>query len=191
MSQAEAIKEGHLVSQIFGSILHTYLNIKYLMKEGADKNFRLRYVVFMVLYLSFLEVKGQREFLCKLPYDSDLLLALKDLAKKLDVKTGVFMLLGALKTASLLYYVQNEKKYVKLTFNFPAEIVSGIGNIAVMNNDLIIHAHVVLADREGKCYGGHLTEGSKVFACEVYLRELAPVIFRKYDPVTGLNLFDI
>ncbi|MEM0011174.1 MAG: DNA-binding protein [Candidatus Bathyarchaeia archaeon] len=141
--------------------------------------------------MSYLEMKGQREFLCKLPYDSDLLLALKDLARKLGVKTGIFMLLGALKNATLLYYIQSEKKYTKLTFDFPLEIVSGSGNIAVMNDDLIIHAHIVLADKEGKCYGGHLTEGSRVFSCEVYLRELSPTIQRKYDVTTGLNLYDI
>ncbi|MBS7605706.1 MAG: DNA-binding protein [Candidatus Bathyarchaeia archaeon] len=141
--------------------------------------------------MSYLEMKGQREFLCKLPYDSDLLLALKDLARKLGVKTGIFMLLGALKNATLLYYIQSEKKYVKLTFDFPLEIVSGVGNIAVMNDDLIIHAHIVLADKEGKCYGGHLTEGSRVFSCEVYLRELSPTIQRKYDATTGLNLYDM
>ncbi|MEM2454434.1 MAG: DUF296 domain-containing protein [Candidatus Bathyarchaeia archaeon] len=141
--------------------------------------------------MSYLEVKGQREFLCRLPYDSDLLLALKDLAKKIGVKTGVFTLLGALKNATLLYYVQNEKKYMKLTFDYPLEIVSGIGNIAVMNDDLIIHAHIVLADKEGRCYGGHLTEGSMVFSCEVHLKELTPTIQRKYNETTGLNLFSI
>lgn len=141
--------------------------------------------------MSYVEVKGQREFLCKLPYDADLLLSLKDLAKKLNVNTGVFTLLGALKTASLFYYIQSEKRYVKITFDFPVEIVSGIGNIAILNNDVLVHAHLVLSDREGRCYGGHLTEGSKIFACEVYLRELSPTMFRKYDSITGLNLFDI
>ncbi|MDH5806644.1 MAG: DUF296 domain-containing protein [Candidatus Methanomethylicaceae archaeon] len=141
--------------------------------------------------MSYIEVKGQREFLCKLPYDADLLLSLKDLAKKLNVNTGIFTLLGALKTASLFYYIQNEKRYVKITFDFPVEIVSGIGNIAILNNDVLVHAHLVLSDREGKCYGGHLTEGSRIFACEVYLKELSPIIFRKYDSTTGLNLFDI
>lgn len=141
--------------------------------------------------MSYLDVKGQREFLCRLPYDSDLLLALEDLAKKLGVKTGVFTLLGALKTATLLYYMQSEKKYIKLTFDFPLEIVSGVGNIAMMNGDLIIHAHLVLADKEGRCYGGHLTKGSKVFSCEVHLKELTPTMQRSYDNITGLNLFNI
>lgn len=138
-----------------------------------------------------IEVRGCREFICNLPHDSDLLMALKDLAKRLNVNTGVFMLLGSLKNASLLYYVQDEKRYVKITLNFPVEILSGVGNIAILSGDLMVHAHLVLSDREGRCYGGHLAEGSRVFACEVYLRELSPTLCRKYDATTGLNLFEI
>lgn len=141
--------------------------------------------------MGYLEVRGEREFLFRLPYDSDLLLALKDLAKRLDVKAGVFVLLGALKSATILYYVQDEKKYAKLSLNFPLEIASGVGNIAMMGDDVLIHAHIVLSDREGRCYGGHLAEGSRVFSCEVYLRELSPTIDRKYDELTGLNLLNI
>lgn len=145
----------------------------------------------MVDIMSYLEVKPKREFICKLPYDSDLLLALKNLAKRLNVKTAVFTLLGALKNAALLYYVQNEKRYVKITYDFPVEIVSSIGNIALLNEEIMVHAHLVLSDREGKCYGGHLTEGCKIFACEVHLKEIFPILNRKYDPNTGLNLLDI
>ncbi|MEM1550836.1 MAG: DUF296 domain-containing protein [Candidatus Bathyarchaeia archaeon] len=149
------------------------------------------FLIFCSGSISYLEVKRQREFLYKIPYDSDLLLALKGLAKRLGIKTGIFMLLGALRTATLLYYVQNERKSIKLTFDSPLEIVSGIGNISVMEDNIILHAHLMLADKDGRCYSGHLTEGSKVFSCEVYLRELLPSIYRKYDDLTGLNLLDI
>lgn len=138
--------------------------------------------------MSYLEINGQREFLCNIPYNSDLLLSIKELAKKLQIKSAVFSLIGALKTASLYYYVQNEKKFEKNVFDAPFEIVSGMGNIAIKDEDIVVHAHLVIADRKGNCYGGHLTEGSKVFACEVYIRELSPTVSRKYDPITGLNL---
>ncbi len=138
--------------------------------------------------MGYLESKGQREFLCNIPYNSDLLLSIKELAKKLQIKSAVFSLIGALKTATLYFYVQNENKFEKNIFESQFEIVSGIGNIAIMDEDVVVHAHLVIADRKGNCYGGHLTEGSKVFACEVYIRELSPTVSRKYDPITGLNL---
>lgn len=138
--------------------------------------------------LSYLEVKGQREFLYNVPYDADLLLSIKELAKKLKVKTGIFTFIGALKSARLFYYVQKEKKFKENIFEGPFEIVSGMGNVATLEDDIVVHAHLVIADRDGNCYGGHLTEGSRVFACEVHLRELFPTVVRKYDSLTGLNL---
>jgi len=150
--------------------------------------FTSSHIIFPVSIMNWLEVKGQREFLCNIPYDSDLLLSLKELANVLKIKSGIFTFIGALKTACLFYYVQNEKKFEKNVFDGPVEIVSGMGNIATFEGDIVVHAHLVIADRKGNCYGGHLTEGSKVFACEVYLRELSPAVSRKYDSLTGLNL---
>jgi predicted DNA-binding protein with PD1-like motif len=43
-----------------------------------------------------------------------------------------------------------------------------------MNDELIVHRNLVLADKNGACHGGHLAEGSKVFVAEVHLRELPP-----------------
>ena len=159
-----------------------------MMSPQRQTIFTSYYIIFPVNVMNYLEVKGHREFLCNISYDSDLLLSLKELAKKLQIKTGILTFIGALKTASLLYYVQNEKKFEKNVFDGPFEIVSGIGNIVTFEGDIVVHAHLVIADRKGNCYGGHLTEGSKVFACEVYLRELSPTVIRKYDSLTGLNL---
>jgi len=134
------------------------------------------------------ESKIVREFTCTVPYDKDLLLGLKELATRLKISTGTLTVIGALRNATLYYYLQDEKKFKRLCFANPMEIVSGIGNIATLNNELIIHCHLVLANKNGTCYGGHLTEGSRVFAAEVQLRELSPPIGRQFDQTTGLNL---
>jgi len=141
--------------------------------------------------LSAIESKCLREIVCAIPYDSDLLLVLKDLVKKLQLRTGMFTIIGALHNATIYYYLQNEKRFYKNVFDSPMEIASGIDNIATMNDELIVHCHLVLADKNGICYGGHLAEGSKVFAAEVHFRELFPPIKRKFDQTTGLNLFAI
>lgn len=138
-----------------------------------------------------LEVEPQKEYFVKIPYGSDLLVALKETASKLNVETGIFNVIGALQKAVLYYYVQDKKSFHENRFEEPLEIVSGMGNIARKGNETIIHCHLVLANKKGNCFGGHLAEGSKVFAGEVYLRSFKPALMRKYDEVTGLNLFDI
>jgi predicted DNA-binding protein with PD1-like motif len=141
--------------------------------------------------MSAVETKPMREFICSVPYDADLLLSLKDLAKRLGINTGTINFIGALRGATLYYYIQDEKRFHKNVFEEPLEIVSGVGNIATLNDELVIHCHVVLADKNGTCYGGHLAEGSKVFAAEIHIRELSPQVKRGFDPVTGLNLLQI
>ncbi|MBM5804758.1 MAG: DNA-binding protein [Candidatus Verstraetearchaeota archaeon] len=145
----------------------------------------------MVLKLSVLESKGLREYLCNIPYDADLLVSLKDVVKKLQIRSGIMMVIGALRNATLYYYLQDKKHFHKNMFEGPLEIASGTGNIAILDDEIIVHCHLVLADRDGRCFGGHLAEGSRVFAGEVYIRELSPPMKRRFDAKTGLNLFDI
>ncbi len=138
-----------------------------------------------------LESKGGREYFCKIQYGEDLLAAIKGCATRLNVRTGVLNVIGALQSASLGYYDQGEKRFLTNHFSEPLEIASGMGNIAMLNGETIVHCHLVLANRGGACFGGHLVEGCRVFAGELYLRELSPVLGRKFDPQTGLNLFEI
>jgi hypothetical protein len=138
-----------------------------------------------------LESKSLREYICRIPYDSDLLSSLKESTGKLQIRSGWFNLIGALRCAKLLYYLQDEKRFVENSFDGPLEISSAMGNIATFDEETIIHCHVVLADKKGACYGGHLAAGTRVFAVEAYIKELSPPVKRKFDPQTGLNLFDI
>jgi len=54
------------------------------------------------------------------------------------------------------------------------------------------HVHLVLGDKEGKTFGGHLDEGTTIFSAEMFLLEVKNIVLeREYDEVTGLNLFKI
>lgn len=131
------------------------------------------------------------EYMFSIPHNSDLLSSLKGAAERLRIGAGVFTVIGALKKAVIHYYLQEKKEYHKIVLENPFEIASGIGNIAVKDGETIIHCHVVLADKDGRCFGGHLGEGSIVFAGEAHIRALNPKIIRKYDETTGLNLLVI
>lgn len=138
------------------------------------------------------EVKGGREFIERIEYGSDLLTSLENLAKERGVGAGILMAIGAVQRARFRYYDQKEKKYVTIQVDEPMEILSCIGNISTFKENVVIHCHIVLANRDGKVVGGHLDYGTVVFSCEVYLREFKDVeLKRKYDQVTGLNLLDI
>ena len=133
-----------------------------------------------------------RIFVVRLPTDGDLLKSIEDFAEKVGVEAGVLWVVGAVRKAVVKYYNQKEKKYSKISLDFPLEILSCTGNISKFKGKIMAHVHLVLGDKEGKTFGGHLDEGTTIFSAEMFLLEVKnTVLEREYDEVTGLNLFKI
>ena len=128
----------------------------------------------------------------RLEHDSDLLDSIRNIAEQHGIQVAQFFAIGAVKKAAFSFYDQRKKKYVQEGVRDELELLSCLGNISKMEGKTMVHAHVVLSDSRGKLYGGHLTEGTAVFAGEVSMTELiGPKLERKFDEVTGLNLFDL
>ena len=89
------------------------------------------------------------------------------------------------------YYHQTERQYYWLDLERPLEIASLIGNISVKDGGPMVHAHVTLTDSDGRAFGGHLAEGTLVFACEFTIQEYqsATPLVRQMDDPTGLFLW--
>jgi predicted DNA-binding protein with PD1-like motif len=142
--------------------------------------------------MRILETKPGRTFLVRLEHESDLLDSIRKIAQQREIQAARFFAIGAVKKAAFSFYNQRKKKYVKERVQKELELLSCLGNISKMEGKTIVHAHVAFSDSRGKFYGGHLTEGTVVFAGEVSMTELiAPKLERKFDEVTGLNLFDL
>jgi len=138
-----------------------------------------------------MSLKEKRTFLGRFKTGEDLLGSINELCKRNNIELGVFYIIGAVSMAKMGYYDQNKKKYVYcVNLKKKLEITSCMGNISKKESEIFAHAHITLADHEGKCYGGHLMPGTKIFAAEYYIKELTGKKFiRKYDPITGLMLW--
>jgi predicted DNA-binding protein with PD1-like motif len=138
-----------------------------------------------------MQVNEGRIFIGRFPSKSDLLISLTDFCRDNDVRLGVFSVIGALFSAKLGFYRQDEHRYVEcLSLKKTLEITSCTGNVSLMDSKIFIHAHVTLADHEGRCYGGHLMPGAVIFAAEYNIRELkGGELKREHDQETGLCLW--
>jgi predicted DNA-binding protein with PD1-like motif len=124
-------------------------------------------------------------------HDSDLVEFLTELAKENRITVATFTAIGALKYAKLGFYNQKTHEYSETLLSSPQEIAGCLGNISIRDGEPFVHAHAVLADRDGNTKAGHLLEG-KVFAAEIHVIELLGTqLVRKNDAVTGLQLWDI
>ncbi|MDY6960038.1 MAG: PPC domain-containing DNA-binding protein [Halobacteriota archaeon] len=139
--------------------------------------------------MKVVEQKVGREFLVRMDHNADLLDSILGIAELQGIRLGVFTGIGALKEAKISYYDQARKEYLKNELKGPVEIANLVGNISIKEEKIFVHAHATLSERDGKTYSGHFERG-KIFACELYIRELVgEELVRSYDDTTGLFLW--
>lgn len=139
-----------------------------------------------------MKVDEGRVFIGRFQFKADLLHSITEKCKSENIRLGTFSVIGALVSARLGYYNQDEKQYVECVhLDKKLEVTSCIGNISLHEAQIFVHAHITLADHRGNCFGGHLMPGSMIFAAEYSIQELTGVsLERKPDSATGLRLWD-
>lgn len=127
----------------------------------------------------------------RVPHGADLLGYLTEVCEKSGVTLGAVSLIGAVSRAQIAYYDQEKKEYRQIgPFEEALEIVSASGNVSLKDGVPFVHLHAVFARESGECVGGHLTEGTTVFACEYTITKLdGPRLERGHDGTTGLFLW--
>lgn len=132
-----------------------------------------------------------RSFLGRLRHGDDLLRSLEKVCQEHNITLGEVRAVGAVTRARVGYYDQNKKEYFFLEMDQPLEILALVGNVSLNEAQPMVHAHVTLGDTAGRSFGGHLGEGTPVFACEfaIYEHLADKALTRQYDPETGLRLW--
>lgn len=133
-------------------------------------------------------------FVGKGDYDADLLGQINQFCRENNIRSGMVNAIGAIKNLKLGYYKQDVKQYVTLDEDLsdkgPFEIVSCNGNVSIKDGEPFCHLHIVASDREGKCFGGHLLPGVKIFALEFVVHSFeGEELHRGIDEVTKLPLW--
>ncbi|MFW5908573.1 MAG: PPC domain-containing DNA-binding protein [Desulfosalsimonas sp.] len=137
-------------------------------------------------------VTSKKLYMGRLKHGADLLEEITKACKKENIKLGRVEAIGAVKKARLGYYDQKTREYGFFRIDRPVEITGLIGNVSIKDGEPMVHAHVTLADEDGKAYGGHLAPETEVFACEIIIEAMeGPAFERKFDEETGLPLWDM
>jgi predicted DNA-binding protein with PD1-like motif len=132
-----------------------------------------------------------RRIMGRLTKGDDLLAALAKCCQDWHIHLGEVRAIGAVSRARVGYYDQGARQYLWLELPKPLEILSLVGNISLKDGKPFIHAHVTLSDEQGQAFGGHLAEGTTVFAGEFVIHEFQAEqrLERHYDAETGLFLW--
>ncbi len=128
--------------------------------------------------------------LVRLPFESDLYDEITAYARDHDIRAASVTCLGAVRRASLRYYDQDGRDYRDFSLERHLEVVASVGNISLLDGEPFLHLHMALADEDGRAFGGHVNQGTTVFALEVTIFELdGEPPERAHDSCTGLTLW--
>ena len=118
----------------------------------------------------------RRAFMLRALQGVDLLKYLTGFAENEDIRAGLISVIGSLKDPVIGYYNVDEGKYEEIRLEGFYELAHGSGNISLKENKPFIHLHVILGDKNGKAYAGHLLRG-EVFVTEIIILEITGKIY--------------
>jgi len=128
------------------------------------------------------EGKPVRVMVERLRRGEDVLDRLNQLVRENGVTAASFTALGAVEKASVGFFVGGGQ-YSTVSYDGPLEVLSCVGNVSLREGKPFIHAHIAIADKDGKAYGGHLMRGCIVSATF----EVTMLVYEGIDLVTKLD----
>ncbi len=140
-----------------------------------------------------IKTKAQSIIVARLYPDDDILESIQKIAREHNITSGYLNAIGAISRATLGFFDAAKGEYRAFDIDRHLEVVSCMGNISTLKDGaIVVHAHMVAADKQGNCYGGHVMPGCKVsVTLELMITSIDYQLLRTYDEKTGLNLLNL
>ena len=104
---------------------------------------------------------------------------------------AAFTINGAVSSATLGTFDQQQQVYVTTKVDQPLSIVACQGNVSLKDSHPFVLVSAALSNIDGKVTGGRLFSDTIIFGGDIDLQELTgPPMMRQYDPTTGLMLWN-
>jgi predicted DNA-binding protein with PD1-like motif len=117
----------------------------------------------------------------------ELLSGVESYCREHKITSGIVIgIIGSAQKARLHFLKELPGKYEAVDYTGPLEIVGAQGSIALRDDELIIHIHILISGKD-ICRGGHLAEAVIFTTAEVTIGELDYQLQRYFDEYTGLN----
>jgi predicted DNA-binding protein with PD1-like motif len=131
---------------------------------------------------------GRRTFAVIFTTGEEVISGLQRLADEQRFSASHFTAIGAFSRLVVAFFDWDTKTYQRLPIDEQVEVLSLGGDIALRDGRPVLHAHVVVAKRDGTAHGGHLMEAHVRPTLEVVLTESPTHLYRELDQESGLAL---
>jgi len=128
------------------------------------------------------------DWLIRLDVGDEIVASLVKFASEENVKSASFSGLGAVGGLKYGYFNINDREYKVAEESTSLEIVNLSGNLARIDGEPIVHAHISVGFPDMSIRGGHLVEGIISITCEIFIRTYDADINRAEEEHFGLKL---
>jgi predicted DNA-binding protein with PD1-like motif len=134
---------------------------------------------------------GERTYALVFSKGDEVLSGLTEFAGREKLTAGYFTAIGALQGARFGWFDRAQKAYRNIPIMEQVELISLIGNVALVNGSPQIHAHGAVGFRDGQMRGGHLLEATAWPTVELLFTACPTTLIKQQDDETDLFLFDL
>jgi len=115
---------------------------------------------------------------------------LTQFAERYHVQAGHFTAIGGFRDARLAWFDLDKKMFRVIPIDQQVEVVSLIGDIALLDGKPVVHMHCVVALPDGETRGGHILGAHVSPLLEVFVTADPVKLEKKRDAARGLTLME-
>lgn len=112
------------------------------------------------------------------------------LCEKENINAGVISGLGAADKITVGVYDLEKREFAPKEITAEMEICGLAGNVSRKDGNPYLHLHGSFADKDGRIYGGHVSEIHISVTAEIFIRVLPGTINRKQDAQTDIQILN-
>ena len=133
--------------------------------------------------------RSKDNFVLRFDKDEEYPQILTKFLKKQKIRGGFFFGLGAFQEPEVAFYDPETKRYLRRKLKGTYEVLSLVGNAAMIGREIFLHQHAVLGKKDFNALGGHFVRAKIGATLEIRFFAGAE-LKRSKDRKTGLNLLD-
>jgi uncharacterized protein len=133
---------------------------------------------------------GAKNYAIILAKGDEVMSGLTDFARQNKVISASFTAIGAFSHATVAWFDDGRKEFKLIPIKQQVELVSMIGDIALVNDQPAVHAHVAVASSDGTVRGGHVINAFVFPTLELFMTVYSTPLHKELDKATGLKLID-
>jgi len=136
------------------------------------------------------ENAGVKHYVIILAKGDEVMSGLTDFARQNKVTSASFTAIGAFSHATVAWFDDARKEFRQIPIQQQVELVSMIGDIALVSDQPVVHTHVSVASSDGTVRGGHVINAFVFPTLELFMTVYPTPLHKELDEATGLKLID-